>query len=126
MKYTNNKNNISESLKVYIINSITKSNILNIKIRPLVTESALTIKLFFKLNPYAYFCYSWSYFDIQNLRLVILKNDKTIIAYHFGQYNTIKLVIMAQGRLYCPEATPRANTTFRGPLLLSLTSQFLF
>ena len=113
MKYTNNKNNISEILKVYII------NILNIKIRPLVTEYALTIKLFFKLNPYAYFCHSWSYFDIQNLRLVILKNDKTIIAYHFGQYNTIKLVIMAQGRLYCPEATPRANTTFRGPLWLN-------
>jgi hypothetical protein len=36
---------ISEILKVYIINSITKSYILNIKIRPLVTEYALTIKL---------------------------------------------------------------------------------
>jgi hypothetical protein len=45
MKYTNNKNNISEILKVYIINSITKSYILNINIRPLVTEYALTIKL---------------------------------------------------------------------------------
>jgi hypothetical protein len=45
MKYTNYKNNISEILKVYIINSITKSYILNIKIRPLVTEYALTIKL---------------------------------------------------------------------------------
>jgi hypothetical protein len=45
MKYTNNKNNISEILKVYIINSITKSYILNIKIRTLVTEYALTIKL---------------------------------------------------------------------------------
>ena len=47
MKYTNNKNNISEILKVYIINSIlvTKSYILNIKIIPLVTEYALTIKL---------------------------------------------------------------------------------
>jgi hypothetical protein len=32
-------------LKVYIINSITKSYILNIKIRPLVIEYALTIKL---------------------------------------------------------------------------------
>jgi hypothetical protein len=32
MKYTNNKNNISEMLKVYIINSRTKSYILNIKI----------------------------------------------------------------------------------------------
>jgi hypothetical protein len=45
MKYTNNKNNILESLKVYIINSIAKSYILNIKIRPLVTEYALMIKL---------------------------------------------------------------------------------
>ena len=45
MKYTNNKNNTSEILKVYIINSITKSYILNIKIRPLVTEYALMIKL---------------------------------------------------------------------------------
>jgi hypothetical protein len=35
MKYTNNKNIISEILKVYIINSIAKSFILNIKIRPL-------------------------------------------------------------------------------------------
>ena len=45
MKHTNNKNNISEILKVYIINSITKSYILNIKIRPLVTKYVLTIKL---------------------------------------------------------------------------------
>ena len=77
MKYTKNKNNISEILKVYIINSITKSYIWNIKIRPLVTEYALTIKLvgrnlFHSFNPYAYFGHSWSYFDIQNLRLVIL------------------------------------------------------
>jgi len=44
MKYTNKNNNIKEILKVYIIiNSITKSYILNIKIRPLVTEYALTI-----------------------------------------------------------------------------------
>ena len=74
MKYTNNKNNISESLKVYIINSIIKSYILNIKIRPLVTEYALTIKLVggtHSFNPYAYFGHSRSYFDIQNLRLVI-------------------------------------------------------
>ena len=41
MKYTNNKNNISEIFKVLIINSVTKSYILNIKIRPLVTEYAL-------------------------------------------------------------------------------------
>jgi hypothetical protein len=78
MKYTNNKNNISEILKVYIINSITKSYILNIKIRPFVTEYALTIKLVggtssaHSFNPYAYFGHSWSYFDIQNLWLVIL------------------------------------------------------
>ena len=76
MKYTNNKNNIKEILKVY--KSITKSYILNIKIRPLVTEYALMIKLVdgtssaHSLNPCAYFDNSWSYFDIQNLRLVIL------------------------------------------------------
>ena len=51
MKYTNNKNNISEILKVYIINSKTKSYILNIKIRPLVTEYALTIKLVGATSP---------------------------------------------------------------------------
>jgi hypothetical protein len=60
-------------LKVYIINSITKSYILNIKIRPLVTEYALMIKLVdgtssaHSFNPYAYFSHSWSYFDIQNV-----------------------------------------------------------
>jgi hypothetical protein len=65
-------------LKVYIINSITKSYILNIKIRPLMTEYALMIKLVdgtssaHSFNPDAYFGHSWSYFDIQNLRLVIL------------------------------------------------------
>jgi len=32
-------------LEAYIINSITKSYILNIKIRPLVTEYALRFKL---------------------------------------------------------------------------------
>ena len=76
MKYTNNKNNISEILKAYIINHITKSYILNIKIRPLVTEYALTIKLVggtvHSFNPYVYFGHSWSHFDIQNLQLVIL------------------------------------------------------
>ena len=79
MKYTNNKNNISEILKVYIINStcITMSYILNIKTRPLVTEYVLTIKLVggtnsaHSFNPYAYFSHSWSYVDIQNLRLVV-------------------------------------------------------
>jgi len=43
-----------------------------------VTEYALMIKLVdgtssaHSFNPYAYFGHSWSYFDIQNLRLVIL------------------------------------------------------
>ena len=64
-------------MKVYIINSITKSYNLNIKIRPLVIEYALMIKLAelvsaHSFNPYAYFGHSWSYFNIQNLRLVIL------------------------------------------------------
>ena len=65
-------------MKVYIINSITKSYILNIKIRPLVTEYALMIKLVdgtssaHSFNPFVYFGHSWSYFDIQSLRLVIL------------------------------------------------------
>ena len=41
-------------------------------------EYALMIKLVdgtssaHSFNPYAYFCHSWSYFDIQNLQLVIL------------------------------------------------------
>ena len=80
MKYTNKKNNIKEILKVYIINSITKSYILNIKIRPLVTEYTLMTKLVdgtssahsFNPDAYMYFGHSWYYFDIQNLRLVIL------------------------------------------------------
>ena len=78
MKYTNKKNNISEILKVYIINSRTKSYIFNIKIRPLITDYTLMIKLVdgtsstHSFNPYAYYGHSWSYFDIQNLRLVIL------------------------------------------------------
>ena len=65
-------------MKVYIINSIAKSYILNIKTRPLVTEYALMIKLVggtsfaHSLNPYAYFGHSRDYFDIKNLRLVIL------------------------------------------------------
>ena len=78
MKYTNNKNNISELLKVYIINSITKSYILNFKIRPLVTEYALMIKLVDETNSahsfnhyHVYFGHSWSYFDIQNLRYLL-------------------------------------------------------
>ena len=49
--YTNKNNNLSEILQVYIINSITKSYILNIKIGPLVTEYALMIKLAGGTNP---------------------------------------------------------------------------
>ena len=66
------------------MNSIAKSNILNIKIRPLVTEYALIIKLMdgtssaHSFNPYVYFGHSWSYFDIQNLRLVILYLSRII------------------------------------------------
>ena len=41
----NNKIFLLEILKVYTINSIAKSYILNIKIRPFVTEYALMIKL---------------------------------------------------------------------------------
>ena len=65
-------------MKVYIINSIAKSYILNIKTRPLVTEYALMIKLVggtsfaHSLNSYAYFGHSWDYFDFKNLRPVIL------------------------------------------------------
>jgi hypothetical protein len=50
----------TEILKVYIINNITKSYILNIKIRPLVTEYTLRIKLVggkssaHTFNPYAH------------------------------------------------------------------------
>jgi hypothetical protein len=90
MKYTNKKNNISEILKVYIINSIAKSYILNIKIRPLVTEYALMIKLVDRTSsthsfyPYAYFGHLWSYFDIQNLRLVILYILHTLCTFVCG------------------------------------------
>ena len=56
-------------MKVYIINNINKSYILNIRITPIVTEYALISAHSF--NTYAYFGHSWSYFDIQNLRLVI-------------------------------------------------------
>ena len=78
-------------MKVYIINSITKSYILNIKIRPLVTEYALTIKLvgITSFNPYAYFGHSWSYFDIQILRLVILY--RFTVPETFLEYSSSKL-----------------------------------
>ena len=95
MKYTNKKNNIQEILKVYIINSITKSYILNIKIRPLVTEYASMIKLVdgtssaHLFNPYAYFGHLWSYFDIQNLRLVILCVFEELLA-SIGRFDSGK------------------------------------
>ena len=58
MKYTNNNDNISEILKVNIIriNDYTRGR----------NNSAHSF------NPYAYFGHSWSYFDIQNLRLAML------------------------------------------------------
>ena len=49
-----------------------------IKIIPPMTKYALMIELVdgtssaHSFNPYAYFGHSWSYFDIQNLQLVIL------------------------------------------------------
>jgi hypothetical protein len=64
MTYTKNKNNISDILTVYITNSITKSYILNIEIRSLMTEYALMIKLVdgtsfaHSFNPDAYFGHS--------------------------------------------------------------------
>ena len=60
MKYTNKEKYI-RNLKVYIINKLAKSYILNIKIIPFVTEYALTIKLAdgtssaHSFNPDAYF-----------------------------------------------------------------------
>ena len=72
------------------MNNITKSYILNIKIRPLVTEYALTITLVggiaHSFNSYAYFGHSWSYFDIQNLRLAML--------YIFGLLSCLKFTIL--------------------------------
>jgi gamma-glutamyl:cysteine ligase YbdK (ATP-grasp superfamily) len=72
-QYTKIKKIIYKKKLKSIINNITKSCILNIKIRPLVTEYALMIKLVggtsstHEFNPYAYFGHSLSYFDIQNL-----------------------------------------------------------
>jgi hypothetical protein len=105
MKYTNKQNNIKEILKVYIINSITKSYILNtaIKIRPLLTKYTLMIKLMDRtssghsFNPYAYFGHSWSYFDIQNLRLVILY----IFVRFYMQVKSSSLVLTISD--FCPQ-----------------------
>jgi hypothetical protein len=63
--YTNNKNNISQILKVYIINSIAKSYILNIKIRPLVVKFYMSYlqqytKIIKMLTLKTYFSYIWS------------------------------------------------------------------
>jgi hypothetical protein len=47
------------------------------------------------------------------------KNNTIVLingCFHNGPVRCPRLVIMAQGRLYWPEATPRVNTTFRGPL----------
>ena len=61
-----------------MVNTHTIVNWKNSKIRPLITEYPLMIKLVdgtssaHSFNPYAYFGHSQSYFDIQNLLLVIL------------------------------------------------------
>ena len=95
-------------MKVYIINSITKSYILNIKIRQLVTEYALMIKLVdgtssaHSFNPHAYFGHSWSYFDIQNLRLVILYFLNYTIYTYMRHYRNchIRIEIMVESMIY--------------------------
>jgi hypothetical protein len=64
-----------------------------------MTEYALMIELVdgtssaHSFNPYAYFGHSWSYFDIQNLQLVIL--------------------LLAQGRWFSP-GIPASSTTKTG------------
>ena len=71
-------------MEVYVINSIAKSYNLNIKIRPLVTDYELRIKLVsrlakscnlnIKIRPLVTeYGHLWSYFDIQNLRIAMLK-----------------------------------------------------
>ena len=85
-----NRTNLNRSQSIYMWTQ-SKSYILNIKIRPLVTEYALRIKLVggtsssHSFNPYAYFDHLWSYFDIKNIRLLILYTAKniftTLVAY---------------------------------------------
>ena len=64
-----------------------------------MTEYALMIELVdgtssaHSFNPYAYFGHSWSYFDIQNLQLVIL--------------------LLAQGQWFSP-GIPASSTTKTG------------
>jgi hypothetical protein len=56
MKYTNNKNNISEILKVYIINSITKLHIVKIiKTTTMAVKSILVASI--KVDIKNYKCY---------------------------------------------------------------------
>ena len=50
-----------------------------------------------------------------------LANNIVLIngCFHYGQVICPRFVIMVQWRLYWPEATPRSNTIFRGPLWLN-------
>ena len=105
------KNYIQDILKIYIINSIAKSYILNINIRPLVTEYALKSKLVdgtssaYTCNPYAYFGHSWSYFDIQNLRLVILYIFIEQLGFHQRVHFFISSSILESLDAYFPSWT---------------------
>jgi len=56
----------------------------------------------------------WSPLYLVCINIVLING-----CFHNGPVICPRLVIMAQGRLYWPEATPRANTTFRGPLWLN-------
>jgi hypothetical protein len=60
-------------------------------------------------NVYLLFCNKNVYI------IIVLING----CFHNGPVICPRLVIMAQGRLYWPDATPWANTTFRGPLWLN-------
>ena len=53
--------------------------------------------------------------DSSLLYTIVLING----CFHNGPVICPRLVIMAQGRLHWSEATPRVNTTFRGPLWLN-------
>ena len=54
-------------------------------------------------------CFRWSFY--KNNTIVLING-----CFHNGPVICPRLVIMAQWRLYWSEATPRVNTTFRGPL----------
>ena len=76
-----------------------------------MTECTLMIKLADRtssthsFNPYAYFGHSWSYFDIQNLRLAILyrkrQRDTEIhynrTSYSYSLFRAGKMISTAQG-----------------------------